>query len=249
MNSQKNQLLRKIWHWIKVASLLFALIGGGYLIYQWWNRKQELAKLQAQLEQKKQEAQQQYQLQQEHLISLTPLVDNPAIHSFFTDLLNTYAKKFADSQNIDISPLPVTFGGFYYDPSAGDGLGTMGQCFFHQITYPRHAKEIEITLNRLYLLNKFNHDRYFATHPQHGDYYYIDISFDKMIDTCSHELVHYIQFIKHGKSSCKSDLKLGRKTYNPELAQEHEKFTEEIYGMIRNSGKYSEWEKRWKEID
>jgi hypothetical protein len=111
----------------------------------------------------------------------------------------------------------------------------MGRCSSY--FYPH--REIAISLNQVYLLNKLGNDRFFTGYPQ-GDYYYLDISFDKMIDTCSHELAHYIQRVKHGKSSCESDLRLGKKEYNLELAKEHEKFTEEICQLIKNSGEYSE---------
>src|SRR2546423_1180693 len=115
----------------------------------------------------------------------------------------------------------------------------MGRCSSY--FYPH--KEVDISLNQVYLLNKLGNDRYFTSYPQ-GDYYYIDISFAKMIKTCSHELAHYIQQVKHGESSCESDLKLGRKEYNSELAKEHEEFTGEIYRMIKNSGGYLELERR-----
>src|SRR5215208_5578125 len=140
----------------------------------------------------------QYELQREHLISLNSLVNSSEVHAFFTDLLTTYAKHFAGSQNLDISRLPLVFGEFYYN------LGTMGHCFPSQIVYP--YQELTIELNRLYLLNKFGFDKYFTSYPQYGEYTYIDISFDKIIDTCSHELAHYIQLAKHGRSSCKSNL-------------------------------------------
>ena len=42
-----------------------------------------------------------------------------------------------------------------------------------------------------------------------------------MLKTCSHELAHYIQLAKHGKSSCESDLRLGNRKYDEELAEEH----------------------------
>jgi len=115
----------------------------------------------------------------------------------------------------------------------------MGRCFTEKIIYPTKQKEINISLNRLYLLNKFGHDRYFTDYPQ-GDYSCLDISFDKMIKTCSHELAHYIQLVKHGKSSCESDLKLENGNYDRELAREHKKFTQEIHQLIKNSEEYSE---------
>ncbi|CAG8835395.1 35640_t:CDS:2, partial [Racocetra persica] len=53
---------------------------------------------------------------------------------------------------------------------------------------------------------------------------------------------------KHDKSSCESDLKLNNGEYDKELAKEHEEWTGEIYQLINGSGKYEEWERRWKEI-
>ena len=51
------------------------------------------------------------------------------------------------------------------------------------VIYPANQKETNISLNSLYLLNKFGHDKYFTNRPEEsGDYTYIDISFDKMID-------------------------------------------------------------------
>jgi len=70
-----------------------------------------------------------------------------------------------------------------------------------KVIYPIKQKEINISLNRLYLLNKFGHDKYFTDYPQ-GDYSYLDISFNKMIGTCSHEIAHHTQLVKNGKSSC-----------------------------------------------
>ena len=92
------------------------------------------------------------------------------------------------------------------------------------------------------MLNKFGQDKYFTGNPQYGDYTYIDISFNKMIKTCSHEITHYFQLVKYGRSSCESDLVLNNGKYDGELAKEHEKFTQEIYGMIKNSPGYSNLE-------
>jgi hypothetical protein len=121
---------------------------------------------------------------------LNSLVNSPEVHAFFTDLLTTYAERFVDSKSLNISRLPLVFGEFYYN------LGTMGHCFPNQVIYPCQVQEIIIELNRLYLLNKLGHDKYFTSSPEYGEYTYIDISFDKMIDTCSHEIAHYIQLVK-----------------------------------------------------
>jgi hypothetical protein len=72
----------------------------------------------------------------------------------------------------------------------------MGCCSLENIIYPTYQKIANIKFNRLYLLNKFGCDKYFTGNPKYGDYNYLDISFDKMIDTCSHELAHYIQLVK-----------------------------------------------------
>ncbi|CAG8748552.1 14553_t:CDS:1, partial [Cetraspora pellucida] len=56
-------------------------------------------------------------------------------------------------------------------------------------------------------------------------------------------------YVKHNKSSCESDLMLNNGEYDGELAREHERFTQEIYGMVKNSEEYGEWKKRRKEIE
>jgi hypothetical protein len=123
----------------------------------------------------------------------------------------------------------------------------MGNCSLEKIIYPIKQKVANISLNRLYLLNKLGHGRYFTSSPEvSGDYTYLDISFNKMLKTCSHEIAHYIQFVKYEKSSCKSDLILKNEKYDGELAKEHEKFTEEIYQLIK--AEYSELEQKWKKI-
>jgi hypothetical protein len=173
----------------------------------------------------------QQQLAENYLTSTADLVDNSEIHNFFTDLLNTYSEKFATIKSINLSQLPLHFESFHFDPKTGKGYGEMGKCWVENIIYLVNQKEVNISLNRLYLLNRLGIDRYFTS----DDYSYIDISFDKMIDTCCHELAHYLQYVKHGKSSCESDLVLGsgsealesfpkrREKYDEELAREHEK--------------------------
>jgi hypothetical protein len=119
----------------------------------------------------------------------------------------------------------------------------MGNCSLEKIIYPTEEKNANISLNRLYLLNKFGCDKYFTSSPEESeDYTYLDISFDKMLNTCSHELAHYIQYVKHDKSSCESDLILRKKEYNPVLAKEHKEFTQEIYQLIKTE--ISELEKK-----
>jgi len=249
-NRTKKQLLKRIWDWIKITFLLLGIICGGVLVYQWWDKKQKLEKLQTRLkeiQELKEQAQRQYQLQDINFTSTNDLVNSSDVRSFFTDLLTTYAKKFAKSRELDTFQLPLKFEGLYLDKKTGNGYGEMGRCFTENIIYPANQKIANISINRLYLLNKLGHDRYFTSSPKENeDYTYLDISFDKMIDTCSHELAHYTQFIKHGKSSCKSDLILSNGKYDEELAKEHEKWTKEIYQLIKQE--YSEWERKWKEI-
>lgn len=135
----------------------------------------------------------------------------------------------------------MVFEGLHSDQKTSQELGKMGYCSPRQIIYPFKKKEVNISINRLYLLNKLGHDRYFESNPKENeDYSYLDISFDKMIDTCSHELAHYIQLVKHGKSSCESDLILRNGKYDKKLARKHKEFTQEIYGIIKNSAEYSE---------
>ncbi|KLL05464.1 MAG: hypothetical protein MRERV_1c165 [Mycoplasmataceae bacterium RV_VA103A] len=168
------------------------------------------------------------------------MANSSAICSFFTDLLTTYTEKFAESKKIDICVWPLIFGGFYWDKNIGNGRGEMGRCSSY--SYPN--RKIEISLNQIYLLNKFGHDRYFTSNPEiSGNYSYLDISFDEMLATCCHEIAHYFQFVKHNKSSCESDLKLNNGEYHGELAREHEEWTGEIYWLIKSE--YSEWERRW----
>ena len=75
-------------------------------------------------------------------------------------------------------------------------------------------------------MNKLGYEKYFAT-PE----LFLEIDFANLLKTCSHELAHYIQFVKWGESSYESDL--GTDKYIVELAREHEKFSGEIYGIIK----------------
>jgi hypothetical protein len=93
--------------------------------------------------------------------------------------------------------LPLKFESLYSDPQIGNGYGEMGRCEQERVIYPIKQKTANISINRLYLLNKFGHDKYFTSSPKESkDYTYLDISFDKMLNTCSHQIAHYIQFIK-----------------------------------------------------
>ena len=52
-----------------------------------------------------------------------------------------------------------------------------------------------------------------------------------MIETCCHELAHYIQYVKHGDSSCESSLE--KEDYDEGLAKEHKEIREEIFELVR----------------
>jgi len=99
---------------------------------------------------------------------------------------------------------------------------------------------IIISLNQFFLFNKLGHKRYFAT-PE----LYLNIDFNTLTETISHELAHYIQYIKYGKSSCESS---GKKASSgnflyPDLVSEHVQFTQEIKQMIANSTEYEKFAK------
>jgi len=143
------------------------------------------------------------------------LAKNPTIYEFFNDLLGGYAYRFAEKQNLSDYCLPLEFGGFYSEQNpAKQHFRELGNASFDS-----NNQQTIISLNQVYLFNA-------------------------LMETISHELAHYFQLLKHGKSSCESDLVLNNGNYNGELAKEHEKFTQEIYGMIKNSGEYSELESR-----
>ncbi|KLL02087.1 MAG: hypothetical protein MRERC_4c026 [Mycoplasmataceae bacterium RC_NB112A] len=89
-------------------------------------------------------------------------------------------------------------------------------------------------------MNKLGVNCYFTTDKD--DY----IDFSKMLKSCSHELTHYLRFIKHGKSSCESDLMLDNRKYDAELAQEHKEWRDDIYRLIEED--FSNLEQKWKEI-
>ena len=133
MEKQKSQLLKKTWTLIKITSLLLGLICGSILIYNWWTRQQELKKLRQELQEQKAQAQQQYQLQNIHLVSTTDLINSPKVQAFFSDLLRNYAGKFANKQCLNISYLPLKFAGLYSDKKVGSGYGEMGRCFTEKV--------------------------------------------------------------------------------------------------------------------
>ena len=220
-----------------ILIIVLILISGGALVYQLHQtalREQERERYQKNREEQKKQKKQ-YDLQQEELVSVADLASDPKIDAFFTDLLKTYAEKFAKSKELDISHLPLKFAGFYSSPDTDNGYREMGVC-------QREQKTAKISLNRLYLLNKLGHDKYFIPKKNTVNYASLPIGFDKMISSCSHELAHYIQLVKHGESSCESDLILNTGKYDKKLAKEHERFIKEIHKMIKSS-EYSKLEK------
>jgi hypothetical protein len=155
-------------------------------------------------------------------------------------LLNAFADRYAKSKQIDISYLPLLFGGFYqkaFLPSEnGENQGEMGHCELIN-------KEIAIIrLNQLYLLNKLGHERYFATPEQ-----CLNINFAALTETMAHEIAHYIQYVKYGKSNCESSGdqdKQGHFLY-PNLVREHTQLTSEITEMMLDSAEYKKFAERW----
>jgi len=143
----------------------------------------------------------------------------------------------ANKQHLNLSQHPLNFGGFFLDEQISQGRSQMGLCAYQ-------GKSSIITLNQLYLLNKFGQENYLATTPQLGKYYSLKINFAKMIKTCCHELAHYLQFVKQGKSSGPSDLKENNGKHDQELAKEHKELRKEIMAIIKNSEEHGELEKR-----
>jgi hypothetical protein len=193
---------KKIWQSTKYLLLLLVLISTSFLLANWWNKysqqptNQELAsKLEklTQLEQKVKAIRQQHQLQKNYCELTANLANNPKIHTFFSDLLRTYAEKFASRKKLDIYHYPLNFGGFYQQEQS-----KLGSCCFT----PANQHTV-INLNQIYLLNKLK-----------VDCSYLAVDFTDLLQTCSHELAHYFQFVKHEKSSCESDLVLNNSDYD-----------------------------------
>ncbi|CAI2197347.1 7492_t:CDS:2, partial [Funneliformis geosporum] len=135
-------------------------------------RQQKITNLQACLQEFQEQTREQYLLQ--NSLSTTYLAQSPVVHDFFTDLLTTYAEKLARSKDLPLS-LPLEFGGFYLDENIGNGYREMGKCSLENVIYPYQGKVANISLNRLYLLNKFGCEKYFTSNPEYGDYSYLDI--------------------------------------------------------------------------
>jgi len=154
----------------------------------------------------------------------------------FHNLLQVFADRYAKSKQIDNSHLPLLFGGFYQKAiSHGEKQDEMGNC-----SYDKENQQITISLNQIYLLNKIGYDKYFAT-PE----YSLTIDFATLTETLAHEIAHYIQFVKHGKSSCESSGTKNKKGkfLLPELVSEHTEFTREIKEKMLNSDEYKKFAK------
>ena len=242
----------KFWFWITASFVTLSLISGGFLLYHWWKihslnqlrqtnqeLRQEINNLKIQQQEKENEAIQQYQSQQKTKFRLLALANNPQIHQFISDLLQGYAYRFAKKKNLAEYCLPVRFGEFYQEQTPEN------QCFRELGNASFNNQQIVISLNQIFLFSKLGHDRYFAT-PQH----YLEISFLALIETISHELAHYIQFVKYGESSCESSGTKDEtgKFLTPSLVKEHNEFTREIKAMIVNSSEYKKLKEWWEKI-
>src|SRR5215213_7363069 len=102
---KKKKPIFKLWDLVLALILLLGIISGSILIYKERNRQQEIANLQTRIQELQEQAQRQYHLQ--NTISTTYLAESPAVYSFFTDLLNTYAEKFAENKALNISSSPL----------------------------------------------------------------------------------------------------------------------------------------------
>ena len=127
-------------------------------------------------------------------------------------------------------------------------------------------------LNQLYLLNNGRNpggamDRFYDSKPMEGNIKFLDISFEKLIQTIAHEIAHAFQIAKNisedkaveiegrigfgttsdcmesGEGERDKDYKLV-KPKNPELVKEHKQFELEIQKMILDSTEFKEFE-RW----
>lgn len=121
IDNKKQGNYQQKWKWITIFAILISLISGSVLLYQWWQRKQNTIQIQEkekQLEkaterQRQEQAQaiQTYQNQQKQLPKVLILTKNPTIQAFLDDLLQGYAYRFAEKQNLTDYCLPLKFGG------------------------------------------------------------------------------------------------------------------------------------------
>jgi predicted SprT family Zn-dependent metalloprotease len=88
----------------------------------------------------------------------------------------------------------------------------LGQASFNSVN-----QQAVISLNQVFLFNKLGYNHYLST-PE----LYLEIDFANLIKTCSHELAHYIQYVKYGQSSCKSDLETDKYVEKPRTPRTYE---------------------------
>ncbi|CAG8801742.1 28116_t:CDS:2, partial [Gigaspora margarita] len=140
-------------------------------------RNQKLERLQAQLEQKERENQQNYQEQKNYLELTANLAKSPNIRVFFTDLLRNYAEKFAENkilrlmdylaQNVAIFSEIILIKKLKYalDPLTGDRL--YKNLFLND---PRDPIEYNPVFREYFIrLNNFSNIITFAYCPWCGD--------------------------------------------------------------------------------
>ena len=118
----------KTRQWIFTLAILLSLFGSSFLLYKWWQTKQNTSQIQAKEQilnqaepnqvRERQQAFQSYQNQQKQLPQVLILAKNPTIYEFFNDLLGGYAYRFAEKQNLSDYCLPLEFGGFYSEKSS-----------------------------------------------------------------------------------------------------------------------------------
>lgn len=233
--------------------IIVSLIVGSYLLYTFWTKWtatkqtdqqiQRIQELEKEIADKTQKIQKSQQLQKNWIILTNQLANDPKVNARFANLLKTSCQKFTQKQSINTSQTPLEFGGFYVDESLiNANQSNMGRCLFLEKKDLTERKVI-ITINQIYLLNKLGHEQYFPLKQPAGDYLALDINFIKLTETISHELAHYFQFAKYGKSSCENDSKF----LLPELVKEHQQLTKEIKEMIVNLVEYEEFMKWWQE--
>jgi LPXTG-motif cell wall-anchored protein len=194
---------------------------------------------------------------------VSPLKNNPEIHSHLNNLLTTFYWKFREKKQINKSIHPqVNFQGFKGFDDFSEAT-EMGHC--EALDLVEHWQELDgkkvegsnywtgtiaIVLNQKLLLDKLGMDKWFSSERE-----YLSVGFDELIGTTAHELAHAYQYITNlGKqqeelSQCEST---GRRDARgnllfPGLAAEHTQLTAEIKSMIEGSAEYREFKKWWEE--
>jgi len=178
-----------------------------------------------------------------------PLAKDSAIHSHFNNFIKKFYWQFRLKKGIprgSYSP-EINFQGFKEFIISEDSLG---KCSFAQEKFKGvYQTNIHILINQIYLLNKLGMEKYITNE----DYSYLEIHFDRLIETIAHELAHAYQYTinreKEGEmSSCESSGKKDAKGnfLYPELVTEHTQLIKEIKQMIiTSSNKYQEFKNWW----